>query len=36
LIGNGNNASIKFVSNTANTDFSFKDFTIEYATNDRR
>lgn len=36
LIGNGNNASIKFVSNTAITDFSFKDLTIEYSTNDRR
>lgn len=36
LIGNGNNASIKFVSSVANTDFSFKDLTIEYGTNDRR
>lgn len=36
LVGNGNNASFKFVSNTAITDFSFKDLTIEYSTNDRR
>lgn len=36
LIGNGNNASISFVSTAANTDFSFKDLTIEYSTNDRR
>lgn len=36
LIGNGNNASIQFVSNVANTDFSFKDMSIEYSTNDRR
>lgn len=36
LVGNGNNASIKFVSSVANTDFSFKDITIEYSTNDRR
>lgn len=36
LIGNGKNASIQFVSSAANTDFSFKDMTIEYSTNDRR
>jgi hypothetical protein len=36
LIGNGKNASIQFVSSVANTDFSFKDMTIEYSTNDRR
>jgi hypothetical protein len=36
LIGNGKNASIQFVSSAANTDFSFKDMTIEYSINDRR